>query len=356
MALQRDIAETAYQLLIAEDETAVLEDVEKRYGERAREVLEYAKEIARKFLEESGKDPLEAAQRLVSEYGLEIRVSTLGELALVRYMAKRNYQPVPEDAIRDLLNLLEIQVSLDELLRRGVLMHVKPGFVIVPQYVNPETGDTVLDLEFLLDEAEHNIVGLTVLEAWLESNQPNVEMFEKLYGVPYESALRSLHLRKIAKYSEAMNDLIFNPLIDVEEFRSLYHSFKHSRAKRILRTLDIGIGHVKYSKRIGALIACVAFGPGEHGLVIMSPWLVPGRRLERYCAGVARLIVLAIPFRKEFAEYYHSILEKTRSFRNTAFVFLQEGVAYLVAPEKRSRTLDSLIDFVYRAGLEVLEF
>ncbi|GEM_PF-4380433 len=353
---QRDVAEVAYQLLIAEDESAVLEDAEKKFGEKAREIIEEARKLVQEVLEEAGGDAGEAAQRIVAKYGLEVRASSPEELALIRYMARRSYQPVPEDAIRDLSSLLETELRIDDLLRRGILMHVKPGHVTVPQYVNAEPREITLDVELLLDEAEHNIVGLAVLESWLESNQPNVEMFEKMYGVPYESALKSLHLRKLVKYSEALNDLIFNPLIDVEEFRSLYHSFKQSRAKRILRTLDIGIGHVKYSKRIGALVACIAFGPGEHGLIIMSPWIVPGRRLERYCANVARLIVLNIPFRKEFAEYYHTMLEGTKSFRNTAFVFIQEGVAYLVAPEKRSKTLDSLIDFVYRAGLEVFEF
>ncbi len=350
------VAELAYHLLVAEDESVVEKDASIRFGDKARELLDKAREIVRYVVEEAQGDPYEAIQKLLEKYRIQREVTDRSVSLLIRYFMRRNYQPVPEQTIKDLYNLLELNVDVEKLVREGVLIHVREGYVTVPQFLISNISLESPDVELLLDEAEHNLTGLAVLEAWLEGSQVNVEFFEKLYGIEYDNALKSLHIRKIVKYSESLGDFVFNPLIDIEEFRTTYHAFKQSRAKKILRSLDIGIGHTKYSKRIGALVTCLAFGPGQHGIIIVAPWLVPTRRFERYCANVARLVVLSMPFRREFAEYYHQILEETRTFRNTAFVFIQEGVAYLVVPEKRGRSLDSLLDFIYRAGFEVFEF
>jgi len=216
--------------------------------------------------------------------------------------------------------------------------------------------ECTVDVDSVLDSLEHNYVVLAALESVIESVRPVDEVFEKMYGVTYDEALQRINIKNFAKYSSEDNEVVFNPCLDLAEVRTKLHEFKQVKAKKLIAMFDITLGYGKYNKKLGVITHVVAFGPGMHGVVVAAPWLVPSRRLERHMSNVARLFLLSIPFRREFADYYRQLLEQTSSFRKTAFVFVQEGVAYLVAPEKRDKVLDTLIDFVYRAGLEVLEF
>jgi len=362
--LGKKICTALYTLLYAEDEDTVRELLSRTWGEDASPVVEEAKKILTELRERHGEtqetlhtELMEMCREYVQEVISKI-LSSEDLTYLAQFFAKNQFYPISLSKVRTFTEMMGLNIDLDKLVKEGVLLQVDESGVVLPAFTEPFLPQVTCDvsLDDLLENIQQNYTLLSVLEAYVDGKVPVSELFEKLYGVEYQDALSRVAMHRVAKYCPEEGDLVLNPCIDIHELREKLHELKKARARSILRRLDITMGYGKYSRRLGALSHVVAFGPGVHGVILCAPWLVPTRGLERYMCNIARLIVTNVPFRREFAEYFHQMLEETSTFRKTAFVFLQEGVAYLVSPAKRDRVLDAMIDFLYRCGLEVLEF
>ncbi|NPA71132.1 MAG: hypothetical protein GXO26_10035 [Crenarchaeota archaeon] len=360
MSINVDVLETAYQLLIADNMNIVEKDCEVRYGDKWRDIINSAKIFIEEYCRDVDKD--ECINMIIRNYGEEIARSVIERAGdkfeslrpVIRYFNKNAHVPISEEELNCILKLCNIDLDLNNLVKIGLIMHVDEYRVIVPHYLSlyDECQIPVEDrIEYVISEPAK----AAALESLIENVEPIFEMFEKLYGVnPSDPSLYNIDALVI--YCDPVNRPIIHPCVDMHELRNLFHELKQIRARRLFRMIEPGMGHVKYSKKIGALISYIMLGPGEHGIIMFMPWIVPSRRLERFHSSSARIIVTSVPFRREFAEYFHNYLEDSRTFKNTAFLFVQEGIGYLVAPSKKSRTLDSLLDLIYRSGIEITEF
>ncbi|NPB00389.1 MAG: hypothetical protein GXO10_03345 [Crenarchaeota archaeon] len=360
MSINVEVLETAYQLLIADNVDIVKRDCEVRYGDRCEAVLS----DAMKFIDEECRDTdrEECVNMIIRCHGDELArlvIERAGSLfnslrPIIRYFNRNAHVPVPQDEILCLERLCDISLSIVDLVRIGLVMHVDEDHVLVPHYLSLYDECSV-DIEEHIENVLSEPAKAAILESLIENVEPMHEFFEKLYGVdPSEPSL--YYIDKIVTYCEPVSKPLLHPCIDMYDLRNMFHEFKQMRARRLFRVIEPGMGHVKYSKKIGALVSYIMIGPGEHGIIMFMPWILPSRRFERFHASSARIVVTSIPFRREFAEYFHTYLEDSKTFRNTAFLFVQEGLGYLVAPLKKSRTLDSLLDLIYRSGLEITEF
>ncbi len=355
-----EILETAYQILIAENIDVVVQDCMIRYGEECQSIIEEA----RRFVEGSCKDVdrEECINMIIREHGEKIARLVMERAGsrfslfrpVIRYFNRNAHSPVTHGELKCVLSLCNIDADITELLRLGIIMHVNLDSVLVPHYLSLY-DECSIDFENDVENVTSDPARAAILEGLIEGVRPIYEIFEKIYGVPpNDPAL--YNIGRICMYCEDIGRSIIHPCIDMYELRNLFHEIKHARARRLFRVIEPGMGHVKYSKKVGALISYVMLGPGEHGILMFMPWILPSRRLENYHSSSARIIITSVPFRREFAEYFHTNLEELKTFRNTAFLFVQEGLAYLVAPSKKSRNLDSLLDLIYRSGLEITEF
>ncbi len=362
--ISRDTCIAAYTLLHAEDRETARTMLKQSLGLEADAAVSEAERIISELEERYGEareTMLSELASMCTEYINDVVsqiVSSRDLLLLAAFFAKNQFYPVPLAKLRTYVEMMSLDVDIDSLIRKGVLLRISENDVAMPAFVESLVLQPYCDLSLdeVIENIQQNHILLSVLEAYVDGKSPEVELFEKLYGVTYEDALARVSLHRVAKFCPETRELVMNPCIDLYELREKLHEFKKARARNILRQLDVTMGYGKYSRRLGALSHVIAFGPGVHGILLSAPWLVPTRGLERYMSNIARLIITCIPFRREFAEYFHQLLEQTSTFRKTAFAFLQEGVVYLVAPERRDKVLDSMIDFLYRCGLEVLEF
>ncbi|NPA22875.1 MAG: hypothetical protein GXO23_01065 [Crenarchaeota archaeon] len=360
MSVELERMETAYQILIAEDPDVVRQDCEVRYGDRWPIVFDEARKLIDEMCRDMDRE--ECVNMIIKDYGDKIArlvIERAGELfeklkPIIRYFNKNAHSPVSHGELFCLLKLCDIDADLSVLVRIGVVMHVDREHVLAPHYLSLY-DDCYVSPEEYVEAVSSEPAKAAILESLIENVRPMYEMFEKLYGIAPDSP--SLYnMGRLLAFCEAVGRPIFNPCVDLHELRSVFHETKQIKARRLFRIIEPGMGHVKYSKKVGALISYIMLGPGEHGVIMFMPWILPSRRLESYHSSSPRVIVTSIPFRREFAEYFHSSLEDLKTFRNTAFLFVQEGLAYLVAPSRKSRTLDSLLDLIYRSGLEITEF
>ncbi len=355
-----EVYESLYQLLIAEDENVVIEDAHLRYGEDAETILNNARKIMEELYKvyENREDIVNV---VIRDYGQEI-VNTILSRAnnidtvkpIIKYFSKNAHSPASSEEVECLLDLLEIKYSIVDLVRLGILMHVNSDELVVPHYLSIY-DDCYVDVENIIDNLSLDYARLAILESVVENVKPNRELFEILYNASPDN-YEIYCIDRLMKYCNSVDKLIINPCINISELREIFHNNKQVHARKLFRTIEPGVGHVKYSKKIGALVSYIMLGPGEHGIIMFMPWILPSKRLETFYATSPRIIVTSIPFRKEFSQYFHEYLENVRSFRNTAFLFVQEGVGYLVSPSMRSRSLDSLLDLIYRSNLEIVEF
>ncbi len=355
-----EVYETAYQLLISENVDVVVRDAYLRYGDEASRIVEEAKKLVDRLLSEYGSRE-DVINFIIMNFGSSIvdlitsRFPNFENvIPIVKYFNKNAHRPSPYQEVLCVVKVLELDLDIDSLIKIGVLMHVDENSLVVPHYLSTYDECSV-DIENILDLVSQDYAKLSIIESIVENVKPSREMFQILYGIDIESP-ELYEVSRVMTYCEYTSSPILNPCIDTHELRRILHEFKQARARRLFRIIEPGMGHVKYSKKIGALVSFIMLGPGEHGILMFMPWIVPSRRVEKYYASSPRLIITSIPFRREFAEYFHNVLEDTKTFKNTAFIFIQEGVCYLVSPSRRSRTLDSLLDIIYRANLEVLEF
>ncbi len=360
MSINVEALETAYQLLIADNANVVEDDCKVRYGDRWNEVISEARALIDEYCREVERE--ECINMIIRNHGEDIARLVMNRAGndfnnlrpVIRYFNKNAHIPISEEELNCLLKLCNINQDLKNLVKIGLIMHVDDRKVIVPHYLSLY-DECYIDVEDRIEYVLSEPAKAAILESLIENVDPVFEIFEKLYGVdPRDPVLYNID--EIVMYCEPVNKPIIHPCIDMHNLRALFHELKQMRARRLFRIIEPGMGHVKYSKKIGALISYIMLGPGEHGIIMFMPWILPSRRLERFHSSSARVIVTSIPFRREFAEYFHNYLEDSRTFRNTAFLFVQEGLGYLVAPSKKSRTLDSLLDLIYRSGIEITEF
>ncbi len=363
-SIDRRKCAVAYALLYTENTERTCEVLRETMGPDADTVISEAKRLLDEILRKYGEDRDKVLSEL-AEYCKDYveyvtrRVASSSDLALLAlFFAKGLFYPVSIHRVRTFIEMMGLSVDLESLLREGVILRLDEHRIVMPTFVESVISQAPCEVSIdeVIENLQQSYVTLSVLESYIDGKSPHGELFEKLYGIEYETALSSLNLHRVAKFCPEDWDLVFNPCIDLYELREKLHEFKKISARRLLRQLDVTMGYGRYSKKLGVLCHVIAFGPGVHGVILSAPWIVPTRALERYMSKIARLFVLGIPFRREFSEYFHQFLETTASFRRTAVAFIQEGAAYLVAPVDRDRVLDSLIDFLYRSGLEVLEF
>lgn len=299
-------------------------------------------------------------ENIVNKLGnlLEKRLgSEIVKYCILNYLSSNRIDVEELEAVIELNNL---SYSINDLIKLGLVYRIDLNTIYIPMYTTYLLATYCkelkheINLEEIIDLISNDYTALTTLETALFNIKPNIEFINKLLGVNYEEYIKSFKIDKVVKYVPNLDKFIYNPIINIDEFKVLFNNFKRSKAKSIYRKIEIP-GHTQYSKSIRCLIVTSMISEKIHGLVIYCPWLVPTKKFERYYSNVPRLVILGLPLQKDFIEYYHEYLSTLTTFRKTAFAFLSEGSIYLLKPEQLDKGLESLIDYLYSTEFEVIE-
>ncbi|ADN50166.1 hypothetical protein [Vulcanisaeta distributa] len=348
--LSIDVLEGAYQLINYddEDEEALTQDFNLRYGDRYMEVLERARE----FVSSLGED---ASNRIRRFYGLLAdhsmsRVKGFGDAvyALIKYMGLGGDEGVLKVQFR-LMGFNED--VLTELIRAGVLMHRRRGILFVPEYLIPRllemSGDiptpNVRELISALDA-----LGLVAVESAAFGSRPINWLFRAIYGVDFREFVVKVRIGNVLDGS--IGELILNPAIDLRELRMVIHEMKDSSARSMRRIISPH-GQYTYSRVARCGIVYTVFGEGGRELIMLYPWIVPSRRVLDYHPREDRVIVIMQRPSEEFVDIMREHINDVPP--RTGFVFISGNEAMVYKPQSLNRAFDSFLDFLYRSNLRV---
>ncbi len=353
-----EFLETAYQACNVSDIDILRGDVILRCG--TEKINDYIIEMIR--LDAEAKEELR--KYIVEHFGEKLRNLVLSRLSqdiknALAIIAKCVLYEKNIYNIQAMFKLSELDLSINELLRLGLLMRVSLSEVIVPEYLIEfllsQQRELEIDIYDILQNMSNDYTNLALLEIVLFNLRPDRELFRTMYGIDYAEYVKRLHIPRLVMYVKETNNLITNPLTSIEELRRTYHEFKNFKSRNLCRRLNIH-GTYNYVKSIRCGTVCTLYSSVEKALIILSPWLVITRKLLQYLSNVPRMIITNIPVNKDFIDrYYTEFTRKYPELNKVLLVFLHEETAYVFKPRKLSRVHDTLLDTLYSSNFEVIE-
>ncbi|GAB6947559.1 hypothetical protein JCM16161A_16890 [Vulcanisaeta sp. JCM 16161] len=349
-SLDINVLEGAYQLINYDDEDdeALIQDFNLRYGDEYVEILRRARELVSSLGEDASGRIKRFYESLADHSMGKIRGFGNAVYALVKYMGLGG----DEDVLRIQFRLVGFNEDvLTELIRAGVLMHRRRGILFVPEYLIPRL------LEMSGDIPTPNIreslsgldtLGLVAVESAAFGSKPISWLFRAIYGVDFREFVVKTRIDNVLDGS--IGELILNPIIDLRELRTVIHEMKDSSARAMRRVIGPH-GQYTYSRIARCGVVYTVFGEGGRELIMLYPWIVPSRRVLDYHPREDRVIVIMHRPSEEFADVMGRHVNDLP--QRTGFVFISGDEAVVYKPQSMSRAFDSFLDFLYRSNLRV---
>ena len=195
--------ETAYQACSVSDIDVLRGDVILRYG--TEEINDHIIEMTR--LDVEAKEELR--KYIVERFSEKLRDLVFSRLShdiksILAVIAKCVLYERNIHNIQAMFKLNELDLSINELLRLGLLMRISHSEVIVPEYLIEfllsQQRELEIDIYDILQSMSNDYTNLALLEIVLFNLRPDRELFRTMYGIDYVEHVRKLHIPRLITY------------------------------------------------------------------------------------------------------------------------------------------------------------
>ena len=352
--------EALYQGSLASSINALAADFNVRYPSRAGELMNEALRVFRLNTDDKAKVRRSTADKL--ERHVKGLIGLRGcSLDMVKPLAVIWYYvggAESEARIRAMMELAGYQISINEYIRCGLLMHIDESTLVIPEYLagmlNSVEPPSPIDVGSLIYSNSQNVQYMVVLESLLRGIKPIDRYLKAFYGVTVNEALSKGLLKPL--YTITSEGIVANPLVNVNEAKAHLRRVKDTRA-RVIRQALMLYGRYRFDRSLYCGVNAMFTGSARGLMVYLCPWTPHFIKLIRRRLGPRALITVNASFRDDIIEFLLSFKDRLASLERVmyALVDLSSMSIDAVYQSSSARYFDDVLDVLYESGLRVIE-